>query len=186
MTLDEKWNAVAKNDVTYDGRLFYAVKSTGIFCRPSCKSRIPKRENVVFFNTATEALAAQFRPCKRCRPDLLAYEPIKEVAKKTKQLIDHFFAAKQELDHELSQLGITQHRMIRIFKEQYGFTPSEYINELRIREAKLKLIETEESVIDIAYSVGFNSLSAFYRLFRKLTGQTPANYRKSARKKNIL
>lgn len=84
MTLKDKWDAVKQNDKTCDGIFFYAVKSTGIFCRPSCKSRLPKKDNVTFFNTADQALAAGFRPCKRCRPDLLEFEPIKEIAKKNK------------------------------------------------------------------------------------------------------
>lgn len=183
MTLKEKWNAVKQNDESCDGIFFYAVKSTGIFCRPSCKSRLPKRDNVEFFNTSEKALAAGYRPCKRCRPDLLEYKPVQEVAKKAKMLIDNFFAAKQELDREIKRLGVTQHRMIRIFKEQYGVTPSEYMNELRIEEARFRLASTDESIIDIAYSVGFNSLSAFYRLFRKITGVSPANYRRTKRKK---
>lgn len=179
MTVKEKWNAVKQNDESCDGIFFYAVKSTGIFCRPSCKSRLPKRENVEYFDTSDQALAAGYRPCKRCRPDLLEYKPVKDVAEKAKQLIDNFFAAKQELDQEIKSLGVTRHRMIRIFKEQYGVTPSEYMNELRIEEAKSRLAETDESIIDIAYSVGFNSLSAFYRLFRKMSGVSPANYRKT-------
>lgn len=183
MTLKEKWNAVKQNDETCDGMFFYAVKTTGIFCRPSCKSRLPKRDNVEFFDTSDEALEAGYRPCKRCRPDLLEYKPVKEVAEKAKQLIDNFFAAKHELDEEIRRLGVTQHRMIRIFKEQYGVTPSEYMNELRIHEAKSRLAATGESIIDIAYSVGFNSLSAFYRLFRRMTGVSPANYRKTIGRK---
>lgn len=177
MTLKQKWIAVKQNDESCDGIFFYAVKSTGIFCRPSCKSRLPKRDNVEFFNKSDEACAAGYRPCKRCRPDLLEYKPVQEVAEKTKRLIDNLFAAKQELDHEIKELGVTQHRIIKIFKEQYGVTPSVYMNELRIHEAKSRLTATNEKIIDIAYSVGFNSLSAFYRLFRKMTGVSPANYR---------
>ena len=71
MMREEMWKAVSENDPSYDGILFYAVKSTGIYCRPSCKSKIPKRENVCFFDTAEKARAAGFRPCKRCRSDLL-------------------------------------------------------------------------------------------------------------------
>lgn len=85
---------------------------------------------------------------------------------------------RKSLDEEFKQLGITSNRIARIIKEQYGYTPSEYIIDLRIRDAKVKLIETDEDIIDIAYSVGFNSISSFYRLFRKHTGRSPARYRK--------
>jgi len=65
---DEQWLAVADNDAAYDGQFYYAVKTTRIFCRPSCKSRLPNRDNVEMFPTAEQALAAHYRPCKRCRP----------------------------------------------------------------------------------------------------------------------
>lgn len=92
MTREDMWKAVADNDAAYDGIFFYAVKSTGIYCRPSCKSKRPKQENVCFFDTAAQAKAAGFRPCKRCRSDLPDYQPGREIAVKAKQLLDDSFA----------------------------------------------------------------------------------------------
>lgn len=181
MTIDEKWNAVVENNASYDGKFFYAVKSTGIFCRPSCKSREPKRENVCFFDTADDAIEEGFRACKRCRPDLLSYEPVKDVAKQAKKIIDDYFCAKKKMDEELRELGLTGHRISKIFKEEYGYTPNEYMTELRLKQAMQKLEETDDDIIDIVFSVGFNSLSAFYRLFRKRTGISPASYRQTVR-----
>ena len=80
MTEDEMYEAVITNDANYDGLFFYAVKSTGIFCRPSCRSKKPLRENVCYFSYAGEAMKAGFRPCKRCRSDLLSYHPMEEIA----------------------------------------------------------------------------------------------------------
>ena len=77
------YEALEQRNADYDGLFFYGVKSTGIFCRPSCPSKVPKRENVVFFKTAADAMQAGFRPCKRCRSDLLAYHPMEEIAKAT-------------------------------------------------------------------------------------------------------
>ena len=88
MTEDEMYEAVISNDGNYDGLFFYAVKSTGIFCRPSCKSKKPLRENVRFFKNAAEARAAGFRPCKRCRSDLLSYRPMEEIAGLVKRHLD--------------------------------------------------------------------------------------------------
>lgn len=181
MIEEEMWKAVSENDVAYDGIFFYAVKSTGIYCRPSCKSKRPKRENVRFFDTAEQAKAAGFRPCKRCRSDLLDYQPIKEIAEKAKRLLDDYFQKNQELNQELRHLGISQRRMVEIFKDEYGVTLSEYVGNLRLTEAKRLLSDTNDEIVNIAYSVGFSGLSSFYRFFKTGTGLSPAAYRKEHR-----
>ncbi len=176
------WKAACENNASYDGIFFYAVKSTGIYCRPSCKSKKPKRDNICFFETAGQAESAGFRPCKRCRSDLLSYQPVKDIVVKVKTLIDDMFRAKKELDNELHQIGVSQRRIAEIFKEQYGVTPLGYVNDLRLKESKKLLIETDSEIIDIAYSVGFGSLSSFYRFFKSKTSTTPAEFRKENRK----
>ena len=172
------WRAVSENDMSYDGVFFYAVKTTKIYCRPSCKSKIPKRENVYYFSNSEEARTAGFRSCKRCRSDLLDYQPIKEIAEKAKKLIDDMWSEKLELDKEFLSIGVTQHRMIEIFKDEYGITLFEYMNDLRLEEAKRLLNKTNDEIIDIAYAIGFSSLSSFYRFFKNGTGLSPAIYRK--------
>lgn len=178
MNQDKMWEAVKNNDDSYDGIFFYAVKSTGIYCRPSCKSKLPKRENICFFDTSEEARKAGFRPCKRCRSDLLDYKPIKEMADKVKELLDLTYTEKFKLQQEMNNVGITFHRMNEIFKYEYGVTVSEYVSRLRLEEAKKRLINSNEQIIDIAYSIGFGSLSGFYRFFKENTGISPAKYRK--------
>lgn len=178
MTSDKKWEAVINNDEKYDGIFFYAVKTTGIFCKPSCKSKMPKRKNVEYFDTKEKAYNANYRSCKRCRPDLLLYEPNKEIVEKIKKLADNYFSEKQVLQLEMKQIGLTSHRIVEIFKEQYGLTVNEYINKIRFEKAKILLENTDDEIIDIAYSVGFNSLSTFYRVFKKCSGQSPAVYKK--------
>jgi AraC family transcriptional regulator, regulatory protein of adaptative response / methylphosphotriester-DNA alkyltransferase methyltransferase len=177
MTREEMWNAVETNDESYDGMFFYAVKSTGIYCRPSCKSKRPKQENVEYFSSSNEARTTGFRPCKRCRSDLMDYTPMKDIAEKTKKLLDDTFLAAGSFKDELNSLGVTKHRMNEIFKDQYGMTVSEYVNNLKLNEAKKRLLNSDETIIDIAYSVGFGSLSGFYRFFNENTGMTPAKYR---------
>ncbi|SHO52061.1 bifunctional transcriptional activator/DNA repair enzyme AdaA [Anaerocolumna xylanovorans] len=176
---EEMWRAVSENDTAYDGIFFYAVKSTGIYCRPSCKSKIPKRENVCFFDTAKEARAAGFRPCKRCRSDLLDYQPIREIAEKAKQLLEDSFYKSCELNQELKELGVSKHRMAEIFKEEYGVTLAEYVGNLRLEEAKRLLLETKDEIISIAYAVGFGGVSSFYRFFKNGTGVSPGVFRKN-------
>ena len=181
MTRQEMWTAICENNPAFDGVFFYAVKSTGVYCRPSCKSRIPKRKNICFFETAEQAKAAGFRPCKRCRSDLWEYQPIKEIAQKTKQLLEDSFQSSENLHSELQQLGLSQRRINEIFKSEYGVTPSEYARKLRLDEARRLLSNTDDDIIDIAYSTGFGSLSSFYRFFKKHANLSPAAYRKEHR-----
>lgn len=170
MTEQEMWDAVQRSDANYDGVFFYAVKTTGIFCRPSCKSKLPRRENLCYFSSGEEARAAGFRPCKRCRSDLLEYDPVQEIATEVRRKLDRMEA--------LDDIGLTSRRLTDIFKQEYGVTPKEYMDELRLCKAKKMLEQTQEKVIDVAYQAGFSSLSAFNRFFKQQTGQTPTEYRK--------
>lgn len=177
MTDEEKWKASLSCDAAYDGKFFYGVKTTGIFCRPSCKSKSPKRENVVFFDTAEQALKNGLRPCKRCRPELLEFWPQKEAAEKIKATYSLWYADRLRLKSELEKLGLSRNRIVQLFQVQYRKTPAEYRNELRISEAKRLLDETEDNVLQIALQSGFKSLSAFYTQFRRITGVSPTEYR---------
>lgn len=175
----EKRQIIERNDAAYDGQFYYGVKSTGIFCRPSCKSRPPRPENLVFFDTSAEAMAAGFRPCKRCRPDLEDYAPEQAMAEQIKLAIDQNYSSKLQLSQELVKLGLSQHRMRAVFKAQYGTTPSAYADRLRIQTAKQMLRNSQASVLDIALLLEFDSVSAFYAFFRKHTQQAPGEYRKN-------
>ncbi len=181
MTCTEMYDAVISNDVSYDTVFFYAVKSTGIYCRPSCKSKAPKVENIEFYTTAEEAIKAGYRPCKRCRSDLLDYKPMKDIAEKLKNLIDDMFSEIESLNTEMDKLGLSRKRMVEVFKDEYGKTPCTYVNDLRYKEAVRLLEQTDNEVIDIAYSVGFSSLSAFYKFFKERANMSPAAYRKGKR-----
>ncbi|ARW09061.1 Bifunctional transcriptional activator/DNA repair enzyme AdaA [Bacillus atrophaeus] len=94
---DEKWNAIVNNDSSYDGEFYYAVKTTGIFCRPSCKSRVPNKENVRIFQTAEQALGEKFRPCKRCKPNGLRL-PDEDWVTQIKEFIDCSYSESLTLD----------------------------------------------------------------------------------------
>jgi AraC family transcriptional regulator of adaptative response / methylphosphotriester-DNA alkyltransferase methyltransferase len=178
MTDDQKWQAVLKHDDRYDGLFFIGVKSTKIFCRPSCKSKRPLRKNVLFFENGKQAEQAGFHPCKRCRPDLLEYRPIKEIAEKVKSLFDTHFNHQKELTKKIAQIGLNYHRIVTIFKDYYHVTPKKYYDDLRLEEAKKKLTNTNDAIIDVAYSSGFQSLSAFYAYFRRNMNSSPSKYRK--------
>lgn len=181
MTENEKWNAVLSNDVKAAGLFYYAVRSTGIFCRPSCSSREPVRENVEFFDSPPEAQAAGFRPCKRCRPDLWSYNPSADLAQRAKEGIDRSYKEKLELDGALKELGISKSRLRQIFIQEYGLTPNKYRNQLKIRRAIELLAYSEEPIINIAASLEYDSLPAFFAFFRKYTGQTPGEFRRQTK-----
>ncbi len=183
MTEEDKWKASLSCDADYDGQFFYGVKTTGIFCRPSCKSKSPKRENVIFFDTSEQARNYGLRPCKRCRPDLLEFHPQKENAERIRSAYQQFFSDHNRLKEELKKLGLSRNRMTQLFQLQYEKTPAEYLNELRISRAKEQLASTQDSILQIALQSGFESLSAFYTQFRKEAGVSPNEYREAITRK---
>ena len=179
----EKWNAVVKCDDSYDGEFFYGVRTTGIFCRPSCKSKEPLRGNVDFFDSIDQAYEQGLRPCKRCRPDLFEYKPSLEIAEKSKRIYDECFCDKGKLEYEIKTLGISKNRLINIFREQYKMTPVEYLNRLRADKAAKLLENTDISILEIAMQCGFGSSSSFYTLFKKQFLTAPKKYRESRRRR---
>ncbi len=172
------WRAVSVCDAAFDGVFYYAVSTTGVFCRPSCKSKHPRREHVRYFGSAAEARAAGFRPCKRCRSDLTEYQPMTDMAGKIRALLDGGFTARAALADGLRGLGLSRRRMGELFKTVYGVSPGAYVAALRLVEARRRLTETREPLTDIAFAVGFESLGGFYRFFSEQEGISPAAYRR--------
>ena len=181
MTAQQKWQAVQRCDEAFDGRFFYAVKTTGVFCRPSCKSKTPKRENLLFFDTAQQAMAAGFRPCKRCRSDLAVFRPDHALAQQAKAVLNDYFAHPRQLAAGLAQLGVSRHRLNQLLQAEYGVAPAQYVAALRLGEAKQRLQGTNEPITTIAAAVGFEQTTSFCRFFKAQTGQTPGSYRKGQR-----
>lgn len=173
----EKWEAIISNNKEADGKFYYAVKTTGIFCRPSCSSKQPSKENVLIFNTREDAMSAGFRPCKRCRPDIDEYNPMADMAGEIKRIVESSGSNKELLEDNLRSFGVSRQRMSQVFKNHYGKTINEYSNVIRLEAAKDKLRNSDEQIIDIAYSLGFESISAFFAFFRKLTDMTPGEYK---------
>ncbi len=178
MNFEEKYEIIKNNDETYDSIFYYAVKTTGIYCKPSCKSKLPRKENIEFYDNVNEILKKGYRPCKRCRSDLQEYKPNKEIANKLKNKIEKIFHEKELLSEEINKLGLSKKRVVEIFKEEYKITPSQYLNNLRIIHTKKLLTETNKNITDIAYTVGFKSISTFYKIFKDQTNTTPIIYRK--------
>lgn len=175
MTDPEKWQAVITNDRSYDGRFFYGVKSTGIFCRPSCASKPPKPENIVFFDSIEDVKKMGFRPCKRCRPELLVYDPATELAAEAKEIIDHSFAERSELQERLNELGITRRHLTELFERKYGMAPEQYVAQMRFHRAK-ELLDAGNRITDVAFAVGMESTASFTTFFKKQAGISPSEY----------
>ncbi|MCO4850600.1 bifunctional transcriptional activator/DNA repair enzyme AdaA [Bacillus vallismortis] len=176
---DEQWQAIVHNDASYDGQFFYAVKTTGVFCRPSCKSRIPKRENIGFFENANQAQAAHFRPCKRCKPTGKRL-PDEEWIAFISEYVDSHCDEKLTLEAlALLSYGSPYH-LHRTFKKIKGMTPVDYIQHVRIEKAKMLLATFDDPVSEVGKSVGLSN-TYFITLFKRKTGETPEAYRKQQR-----
>ena len=174
----EKWQAVVSCDKNYDGIFYYGVKTTGIFCRPSCKSKTPIKDNVVFFDNAAQAMVSGFRPCKKCCPDKIVFEPESEVINKAMDLFRTTYNQQINLEYASRQLGVSVNHLIKVFKQHTGLTPVQYISKMRVDKAKVLLEQGDIGILDIAYSIGYESLSTFYKCFKDQTGCTPNEYRK--------
>jgi AraC family transcriptional regulator, regulatory protein of adaptative response / methylphosphotriester-DNA alkyltransferase methyltransferase len=174
---DEQWQAIANNDASYDGQFFYAVKTTGIFCRPSCKSRVPKRENIGFFEYADQALAAHFRPCKRCKPTRQRL-PDEEWITFITEYVDSHCDETLTLEALALLSHGTPYHLHRTFKKIKGMTPVDYIQHVRIEKAKMLLTTCDDPVAKIGESVGLSNAPYFITLFKRKTGQTPEAYRR--------
>lgn len=173
---DEKWRAITHNDPAYDNKFFYAIKTTGIFCRPSCKSRVPNKKNVRIFQNAAQALSANFRPCKRCKPTGQSMPENEWVAQIT-AYIDANFNQPLSLEILAEVCHGSPYHLHRTFKRIKGITPVEYIHQLRINQAIKYLLDSDKTIADIAASVGIANTPYFSTLFKKKTGHTPLEYR---------
>ncbi|CAM4460975.1 bifunctional transcriptional activator/DNA repair enzyme AdaA [Paenibacillus tarimensis] len=173
---EEHWQAILANDVSYDQQFIYAVQTTGIFCRPSCKSRPPRRENVRLFSSADEALSQSFRPCKRCKP---AGErlPDQEWVDQIASYLDKHYRESVTLESLAVQFNGSPYHLQRTFKRIAGITPVQYLQRKRITAAMELLSRSDELLSSVAAAVGLTSTAYFITLFKRITGVTPAHYR---------
>ncbi|UCC48537.1 MAG: bifunctional DNA-binding transcriptional regulator/O6-methylguanine-DNA methyltransferase Ada [Gemmatimonadota bacterium] len=176
-----RWETVLARDSTYDGRFVYAVRSTGIYCRPSCPSRRPQREQVKFFPIPEVAERAGFRACRRCRPDLAhASDPLLERVRRVCRFIDEHPEAKRTLAQLAGHVGTSPHHLQRSFKAVLGITPRQYADARRLHRFKREL-GNGASVTRALYEAGYGSSSRLYERASSQLGMTPATYRRGGR-----
>ena len=174
---DTMWRAFTDADPSYDGVFFTAVRTTRIFCRPSCSARKPKRENVAFYATAREALFDGYRACLRCRP----LETPGAAPDWIRPLLDALAAepARRWRDADLRARGLEPERVRRWFQRAHGMTFHQYQRALRVGSA-IRHLNDGGAVLNAAYDHGWESMSAFDDALRALTGRSPAQSRDAA------
>jgi AraC family transcriptional regulator, regulatory protein of adaptative response / methylated-DNA-[protein]-cysteine methyltransferase len=175
---EELWRAVLHRDRASSGRFVYAVRSTGIYCKPSCPSRRPNRSQVVFFESGDAAEQAGFRACRRCRPDAnSAADSQVQMVQRARELLD---ARAEEGAISLqalgSALGISPYHLQRTFKELVGVTPRQYAEALRLARFKQN-VKSGSGITDALYEAGYGSGSRLYEKAPRQLGMTPATYR---------
>jgi len=178
---DTAWAAFMRRDRSWDGRIFGAVKTTGIYCKPSCPARRPKREHVEFFASGEEARAAGYRSCLRCKPDEVGRD--REAVARAVKLIE-----KAEEAPTLAELadavGYAPHHFQRIFKRDLGVSPAEYSRGLRNRRTEAAL-KANGRVTDAVYDAGYSTPSSFYSDAKERLGMTPSAWRDGGRGETI-
>lgn len=170
-----RWEAVRTRDAAADGHFVYAVKTTGIYCRPSCPSRPAKRQNVTFFDTAEDAAAAGFRPCKRCGPDSdKAVQARRAMIARACRMIETA-ETPPTLARLAAEAGLSPHHFHRLFKQAMGVTPKAYAASHRSHRMRDGLT-AGASVTDALYDAGYNAASRFYAEADSTLGMKPASY----------
>ncbi len=179
MTGTQMYARLLASDASFNGRFFFGVTSTGIYCLPSCRARKPKPENVKFFPTAEAARATGLRACKKCHPDDFARgaDPVLETIEAVVAEIRANPAAFPDVRTVVQRSGFGATRVFELFRLHYHTTPADLLLRARLDAAKKVLIESERGLATIASDVGFESLSVFHEHFRKSNGLTPVVYR---------
>ena len=173
---DPRWMSIAKRDVSADGTFYYSVKTTGVYCRPSCAARLARPENVRYHLTCADAEKAGFRPCKRCKPNQpsVIEQNAQKIAKACR-LIEQ--SEKTPSLGELAEhAGLSVYHFHKTFKAITGLTPKEYAEANRSKRVRASL-ERSDTVTEAIYDAGFSSSGRFYESSNAVLGMTPSTFR---------
>jgi AraC family transcriptional regulator of adaptative response/methylated-DNA-[protein]-cysteine methyltransferase len=176
-----RWEAVQVRDRRADGYFFFAVRTTGIYCKPSCSARLPKRENVAFFDAAESARQAGFRACKRCRPEESEVNsPTVQAVTAVARLIEAAVSNEDPippLDKLAARAGYSPFHFHRLFKKVLGLTPKHYINAVRSDRLRQEL-SSSSTVTEAIHGAGYSSSSRFYESAKARLGMAPSTHKK--------
>jgi AraC family transcriptional regulator of adaptative response/methylated-DNA-[protein]-cysteine methyltransferase len=183
---DPRRDAIVARDRKFDGQFYYAVKTTGVYCRPSCAARAAKPENVSFYATREDAERAGFRPCKRCKPNELGLA--EQHAAKVAGICRGIETAEEipSLSDMASKAGMSIHHFHRLFKTITGMTPRAYAIARRAKRVRDALAEPSTTVTEAIHGAGFNSSGRFYETSNEILGMTPTNNRDGGRNTEIF
>jgi len=184
-TVESRWRAIETRDRFADGEFVYGVRSTGIYCRPSCPSKKPKRAQVIFFSDPAEAERDGFRPCRRCRPAENRRDPYAAAVPRVCRRIEAILAdpglssdaSALKLEALASRERMSAHQLGRAFRRMVGITPRQYADSHRMHRLKSRLKKGDD-VTTALYDAGFGSSSRLYERAPKQLGMTPATYRR--------
>jgi AraC family transcriptional regulator of adaptative response/methylated-DNA-[protein]-cysteine methyltransferase len=176
---DRRWSAVLARDAARDGEFVFAVSSTGVYCRPSCPARRPRRENVRFFIRPEQAERAGYRACLRCRPKSYSGNPESDGMKAICRFIEQHLDEPLTLHRLGKEFRQSPFHLQRRFKAVLGITPREYVDSCRLRMLKRNL-QAGDSVTRAMYDAGYGSSSRLYERTASQLGMTPDKYRRGA------
>lgn len=170
------YQAFLRKDGELAGRVFIAVRTTGIYCMLTCRARTPKAENVTFYKSRTAAESDGFRPCRKCRPEVQGGKAALEKIT-TRNWLAKIADEETGIGELARRAGANPSRVYRLFRRNLGRGPLRARAEVRLERACKMLRRERASITEVAYAAGFSSLATFYRWFRRGTGKTPTQYR---------
>jgi AraC family transcriptional regulator, regulatory protein of adaptative response / DNA-3-methyladenine glycosylase II len=183
LDFDACYRAFRARDARFDGRLFSGVRTTGIYCRPICPARTPKRENMTFYPTAAAAQEAGYRPCLRCRPEtapgLAAWRGTSNTVSRALALIDAGALDEAGIEQLANRLGVGERQLRRLFRQHLGASPVSVAQTRRILLAKQLIHETRLPMAEVALASGFGSIRRFNETFQRLFHRPPGALRRA-------
>jgi AraC family transcriptional regulator of adaptative response / DNA-3-methyladenine glycosylase II len=173
---------MADRDPRFDGRFVAAVRTTRIYCRPTCPAPLPKRSNVIFLESAAAAEVAGFRSCRRCRPELAASLPIwPDTSRTVTRALRLIAQGALDGDHRLAdlagRLGMGERHLRRLFARHIDASPAAIARQLRLRSARRLLDESALSITEVALRSGYSSIRRFNDVFRRAFAESPSEIR---------